>query len=527
MTLETAIRKALDTFGMEIIHSNKLVFVLDDYGAFCNTPAHRNIIRTLIQYQMLDQCLQSDSSTLDAIIHRVNYRTGIEVNAITEVVRCFREVILPKTSLEDDNNIIEQELKCICRDGKWGYINEHNEIIVPFKYTGLSVITKDGVYAAATGKREFYDSIDRDIYWDGVNNVFASHDPISLMIGDLPIAKGVGHHYLTVKPIKPIIPYVRKMGQASSQNHNNPESKEVICVTKYADIPDSWILYNEQHQPISKAYSNIFLCNTEVNSLKKILSKISIHPMFFKAKSFQDKGMLLVKQGRFAGKPSYGVISITGKEIIEPRIWTELKLYENCIIAYCPGHVRMYPIWAEFDFSGLCRYEIREEWLRGKQYSNISLEPGGLINVNKGDFKGILNCNGDICIPIEYNDITHLNANNINCFVAFKNFQITVYDENFKIIYDLLTDNIFSRVTQLSESRTKGYCPHLALNFFGVDGNNNRLKYCLVINREGQTIIPFMPGLLKEFNINGWYTISLNRIKTKYDFNGNIIDGDL
>lgn len=516
MTLNGAIQKAHDLLGPNILRSDKIISVLDDFGAFRDVPAYRNVLQTIIRRNMLSDCLYVDKSALEILIYRINLKTGLQIGLIKNVVLAFRKVIQHEKAPQDnDKMFIGQHLQCVYQNGKWGYINERHEIIVPFNYSGISVVTVNGIYAAATDKREFYDTLDRDIYWDGEMPFYlgvnaTNYKPLSLMFGDICIAKGAGHHYTYTERT----PKTIRHWNAKYTEPAEPEAIQIV--SQYAEIPDSWRLYNQKHQPISKEYSNIFLCDTDITSLKNKLTKYCNHPMFNTAKSFQAKGLIMVKLGRWCGNSCYGVIDFEGNEIINPRDhWTKLKLYKNSIIAYYPGSVgvhKSFPRWAEYDFTGYCLHELREEYITA--YDMVRLEPGGMVYVTKNGLQGIIK--GNLRIPVDNLQLYHI-EDGCNYIVALKKGHITIYGNNLNIISDVLTDNRIDKFS-ISSNTDNGSPSHIIINMHNKE--NRHIKFSLVVDSVGKVIIPPTFGHIK-FRSNGvGFELKSNGKVLHYDING-------
>lgn len=169
MDIRTAIIKAQKTFSSDIISEKRIIYILDDYGVFQETPAYRFIIREIIKYSLFSNYLQASEELQKMIIIQFVKKTGFELSLVKNIFDAFCNHHYYHNENESRKDLFKEKVLKF-NDGifafkhneKWGWMGINGKIAIEPEYNwvsqfveGLAIfstkgIWKDGFYNAIT-----------------------------------------------------------------------------------------------------------------------------------------------------------------------------------------------------------------------------------------------------------------------------------------------------------------------------------------------------------------------------------------
>lgn len=145
MDLRTAILKAKQTFGVDVIYERKIISILDDYGVFRYKPAYRFIIKELIQFKGIREYAKASDERRKMITLQIVNNFGFNKDLVQDVFDSFWNY--DRASFQKENSDIDllrktQEFKdgifAFRENGKWGWMGINGNVAIEPKYNWVS-----------------------------------------------------------------------------------------------------------------------------------------------------------------------------------------------------------------------------------------------------------------------------------------------------------------------------------------------------------------------------------------------------
>ena len=150
MNLEESIIYAIEHFSKDILGEAKLVNILADLNVYKEHPAYKRVLTEIINDGTTTRLFVrrdniSDVEIRQAIIN-VNKQYGFQQDIIEDVLLSIKNALLPTDKRDDfqpqnfDYIGTEDEYgyRDVSLNGKWGFIDGSNKIVVPLTYNSVS-----------------------------------------------------------------------------------------------------------------------------------------------------------------------------------------------------------------------------------------------------------------------------------------------------------------------------------------------------------------------------------------------------
>lgn len=110
MTLKEAIKHAKTVLGNNVIYDLRIVSALNDFGAFRDRPAYKNILHCLVDDGFIRDYANASSNERDLIVQRVFSLYGFEISFIKDIFSSFFDedaTTSSNTTLQENNHLTE------------------------------------------------------------------------------------------------------------------------------------------------------------------------------------------------------------------------------------------------------------------------------------------------------------------------------------------------------------------------------------------------------------------------------------
>ena len=385
MTLHGAISKILNGDNSNELSPIQIYNMLSDFGVFSDFPLLKLATKSALEFGLWQLVTSRFENSESDRIRLKLINSGFSDNVADSIIT---SVHIVQEDIRHHIIVDERLVDGVClRNNQqgWCYETQAGVSLTP-AYVGISVITADGLYAASSSLRPFNRDYDEDTQigakrweYDKVGDVIPSH-PIHP--GCEPV--NVARVFVCMIDGK-VFPLSRK---DSTTCNSTVQTGNMV--------PDKWRLYNFDNKPLSKEYSEIFLCYSTVNI------KNRHHTLSQYYAKFQKEGFLLVKNGYKSGKPAYGIITLSGQEVV-PTQYSRIEITDVGFTLAYPGNIHILPYCV---FSDRCGNELERiydcEWVS-------KVQDGYLFK--KNDSLGMLNNDKKEIIPPKYTMLKPINCN--------------------------------------------------------------------------------------------------------------------
>ena len=314
--------------------------------------------------------------------------------------------IIPLGVYEFLNPIDEMNMILAKKNGKNGYIDIHQNILIPFDYDDLGVFSDNGIVPAKkqgkSGGLDRKGNIVIPFMYDELGYFYKSNLAVVKKDGKYGFIDGTGK---IVIPIK-------------FENANQTMSDNVVIASQnkkwafftnqgkqltdfiYDEVKRDYI-NNDKEDSYFKGGVAIVLKNNKPHFLDKNLSEIKTTELYDNAESFTDNGFSIVEKNE-----KFGVISNDGKIVLH-SIYSSIEhpqQYSNKLEIFAVKKNNTFQIF-NADFKPITSSNFLEyEWIKFKKQNNAI---DVLILKNAKEKKGIIDIeNGNNLIPFEYDEIT-------------------------------------------------------------------------------------------------------------------------
>jgi len=350
--------------------------------------------------------------------------------------------IIPLGKYEFLNPIDEENMILAKKNGKWGFININEDIIIPFDYDDIGIFSDNGIAPAKKeGKSGGLNRSGKDI----IPFIFEELD--YFYKSNLAVVKKNGKYGFINGNGKIIIPL-------QYDNANQTMSDNVVIASQNG----KWAFFNNQGKQLTDfLYDEVKtdFVNIENNKdntyfkggvaivmqkniphfLDRNLKEIKTAEIYDNAESFTDKGFSIVeKNGKF------GLISKDGKVVL-PVIYSSIEhpqQYSNKIEIFAVKKKNKFQIF-NADLKPITNSDFTEySWIKFKQNNNTI---DALLLRNQKEKNGIIDItNGDNLIPFQYDE---LNPIDYETFIVKKADLFGVINNENKIVVPINYTEIY------------------------------------------------------------------------------------
>ena len=361
--------------------------------------------------------------------------------------------IIPLGVYEFLNPIDEMNMILAKKNGKEGYIDIHQNVLIPFDYDDLGVFSDNGIAPAKkqgkSGGLDRKGNIVIPFIYDELEYFYKSNLAVVKKDGKYGFIDGTGKIIIPIK----------------FENANQTMSDNVVIVSQNG----KWAFFNNQgkqlthflYDEVKRDYINrdkedsyfkggvaIVLKNNKPHFLDKNLNEIKTTELYDNSESFTDKGFSIVEKNE-----KFGVISNDGK-IVLTSVYSSIEhpqQYSNKLEIFSVKKNNTFQIF-NADFKPITSSDFLEyEWIKFKKQNNAI---DVLILKNTKEKKGIIDIvNGNNLIPFEYDEITFIDY---ETFIVKKSNLFGVINNKNETLIPIVNSEIYPTDEHFLVKNTKG-----------------------------------------------------------------------
>ena len=348
--------------------------------------------------------------------------------------------IIPLGVYEFLNPIDEENMILAKKNGKEGYIDILQKVLIPFEYDDIGIFSDNGI--APAKKEGKWGGLDRK----GNTIIPFIYDELGYFYkSDLAVIKKNGKYGFINGKGKIIIPLLY-------DNANQTMSDNVVIASQKG----KWAFFNNQgkqltdflYDEIKTDYVNddkedtyfkggvvIAMKNNKPYFLNRDLNEIKTSEIYSNAEPFTDKGFSIVEKNE-----KFGIISNNGKVIL-PTIYVSIEhpqQYSNKLEIFAVKKNSTFQIFNS-DFKPITNSDISDySWIKFKE-NNKAID--ALILRNQKEKNGIINItDGHDLIPFQYDELNPIDYETFivkkgNSFGVINNENKTLIPINYTEIY--------------------------------------------------------------------------------------------
>jgi hypothetical protein len=308
------------------------------------------------------------------------------------------KVVIPLGKYVFLNPIDEQDMILAKKGNKYGYINIHQNEIIPFKYEDIDLFSEGLAAAKIKGKYGYLDRKGNEIIAFQFDDVEGFNS-----VGFAIVSKNSKYGLINKKG-NPIIPF-------EFQTIISLESVKLIAVSKN----NKWAFYSIQGKQLSDfIYDEVKFSQSSLVLVTKngkagcldsdLVEKIPFGKYNFRT-SFNQNGLAIV-----SSKRQFGVINEKDFEIIGIKFdsigWLQEEYRESdCFVAFKNKRLTLFTQKGNFIIDNIKDYF--------KDFCNLNSKIKTIYQVQGlNGLSGVVDDNGNILIPLKYEEIGRFRAQN-------------------------------------------------------------------------------------------------------------------